>query len=146
MNTMKACVPNVEGVHLLKFREMLDHRGDLIVMEEGIDVPIIVKRIFIVKGSDGTTRGKHAHYKCTQIISCLSGLVRVCCEDGSHSKEFVLEGANTGLLIPPGIWAEQIYDATNTVLHVMCDRIYEEEDYIRDYKCFKQYKKDIEKL
>jgi len=41
------------------------------------------------------------------------------------------------LLIPPGIWAREDYLTDGAVLMVLCDRIYEEGDYIRDYDEFK---------
>ena len=40
------------------------------------------------------------------------------------------------LLIPPGIWAQQTYTVENSILTVLCDRIYEAEDYIREYNIF----------
>ena len=40
------------------------------------------------------------------------------------------------LLVPPGIWAEQVYEGDDTVLMVLCDLPYDEADYIRDYTEF----------
>jgi hypothetical protein len=45
-----------------------------------------------------------------------------------------------GLLVPPGIWAEEIYEKPHSVLAVLCDRPYEEGDYIRDFEEFKAYR------
>ena len=36
-------------------------------------------------------------------------------------------------MLPPMIWAEQVYKLDKSILTVLCDRIYEEEDYIRNY-------------
>jgi dTDP-4-dehydrorhamnose 3,5-epimerase-like enzyme len=51
-----------------------------------------------------------------------------------------------GLLIPPGIWSEQLYLTENTVLTVLCDRVYEAEDYIREYSIFLKFRKSLETL
>ena len=39
------------------------------------------------------------------------------------------------------IWSSQNYKAKNTILLVLCDLEYSEEDYIREYKAFLEYKK-----
>ena len=44
-----------------------------------------------------------------------------------------------GLLVPPGIWAEQKYLQHNSSMTVVCDRFYESEDYISDYDKFKEF-------
>jgi len=47
-----------------------------------------------------------------------------------------LDKPNFGLLISPGIWAEQKYKENNTILTVICDRPFEEADYLRSYDDF----------
>jgi hypothetical protein len=46
---------------------------------------------------------------------------------------------NCGLLVPPGIWAKEEFLTDGAVLMVVCDRGYEEDDYIRDYEKFKAF-------
>jgi hypothetical protein len=48
-------------------------------------------------------------------------------------------------VIPPGIWAEQVYEEENSILMVLCDREYDEGDYIRDFNEFLLFKKDLQK-
>ncbi|EMJ92094.1 WxcM-like domain protein [Leptospira alstonii serovar Sichuan str. 79601] len=47
-----------------------------------------------------------------------------------------------GLLIPPGIWSTQQYLDLGSVLLVLCDRGYEDEDYIRNYDEFLEWVKN----
>jgi hypothetical protein len=47
-----------------------------------------------------------------------------------------LDTPQKALHIPPGLWAEQIYRDPATLLLVLCDRLYEAEDYIRDMEAF----------
>jgi len=51
----------------------------------------------------------------------------------------VLNKSNLGLLISPGIWSQQEYIEENTILTVLCDRGYAEDDYIREYKGFLEF-------
>ena len=69
---------------------------------------------------------------------CVSGHIRVTCDNGSVVTEHYLDDASSGLLIPPGIWAKEDY-VNDAVLMVLCDRIYEPEDYLRDYHDFKAF-------
>jgi dTDP-4-dehydrorhamnose 3,5-epimerase-like enzyme len=87
----------------------------------------------------GDIRGDHAHKKCTQLLVCVSGQIRVICDTGLAKTEYILKDMENGLLIPPCIWATQEYATDDAVLMVLCDRGYEAEDYIRDPGEFKEF-------
>jgi dTDP-4-dehydrorhamnose 3,5-epimerase-like enzyme len=87
----------------------------------------------------GDIRGNHAHKQCLQLLICVSGQIRVSCDDGSFVIHHLLDSMNCGLLVPPGIWAREEYMTDGAVLMVLCDRSYEEGDYIRDYNDFKKF-------
>ncbi len=80
--------------------------GDLVVMEGGAEVPMDIARVFTIKVRDGVRRGRHAHKRCTQMVSCLNGAVDVTCEDGVDKRTVRLDRADRGLFIPPSIWVE----------------------------------------
>ena len=61
------------------------------------------------------------------------------CDDSVNQIVFMLDKPNYGLLVPPGIWAEEKYIEHNSTMTVICDRIYEAEDYISDYQLFKDF-------
>lgn len=65
------------------------------------------------------------------------------CDDGRQQREIRLNGPAQGLLIPPTLWAEQIYEESNTALMVLCDKPYDGADYIRDYSQFLEFRKMI---
>lgn len=118
--------------------------GDLTVMEGMTHIPFSIARIFVVRSFAGSVRGNHAHKACTQFLTCPYGAVEVSCDDGSDVETFVLDKPDIGLLIPPTIWARQMYLIDNSVLTVLCDRAYESFDYIRSYDDYKVYRnKDI---
>lgn len=123
----------------IRFQKHEEPNGFLCVYECGRHVPFDIRRVFSVSAKTGDVRGDHAHKKCTQLLVCVSGRVRVTCDDGSVVSEHVLEGMGLGLLIPPGVWTKQEYMVDGAVLMVLCDRSYEVDDYIRDYNDFKAY-------
>ena len=49
------------------------------------------------------------------------------------------EKNSDGILVPNGVWSEQTYKS-RSILLVLCDRKFEEEDYIRDYVKFLKWK------
>jgi len=131
---------------LVKLIELPYHKeinGDLVVAEEENSViPFSIRRVFNVRAQKGHIRGRHAHRHCSQLLICTNGAVEVKCDDISTNEIYVLDKPNLGLLISPGIWTEQKYIENNTILTVLCDRRYEEEDYLRNYDDFKFFCKN----
>jgi len=104
-------------------------------------LPFQVERVFtIVNAFSGSLRGEHAHKKCNQLLCCVSGEVKLVCDDGNKQIEIVLNPKSEAILVPNGIWAEQKYLKDKSVLMVFCDQSYDESDYIRDYQEFLNWK------
>lgn len=114
--------------------------GDLVVIEGLTHVPFAIARVFVVLAPAGAIRGQHAHKACRQFLVCPVGSIEVRCDDGDIAATYILDRPNVGLLVPPGIWAQQTYLVFGSVLTVLCDRPYEPYDYIRDYDDFKAYR------
>jgi len=128
----------MESVKLLEFPIFEEDSGELVVFEENIEViPFSIKRIFNVRSEKDSVRGKHAHRLCSQILICSNGSIQVTCDDSTKKEIYILDKPNYGLLVSPGIWAEQKYIKQNTSMTVICDRLYEAEDYISDYADFR---------
>ena len=104
--------------------------GVLSIFEES-NLPFSLRRVFTIKADKDEIRGKYAHKECSQILKCVSGEVDVILKDGFSKEILTLNVMDGGILIPPGIWAEQIYKQDGTVLLVLCDQLYSENDYIR---------------
>jgi len=116
--------------------------GRLIAMEQGRHVPFPIKRAFVVCDMPaGAERGGHAHRETHQFLVTTSGQCRVVCDDGARQQVHLLDKPDEGLLIPPGIWATQTYLTANAVLVVLCDTLYDEGDYLRDYPEFQVWLK-----
>lgn len=120
-----------------KIQVIGDESGTLMVAEGGRHVPFVIRRTFVVAGvAPGVRRGHHAHKECHQLLICLGGRLSVSVADGETREIFVLERAGDSLHIPPGIWAEQVYEVPGTMLMVLCDQPYAEDDYLRDFDQF----------
>lgn len=114
--------------------------GELVVMEGLAHVPFRIARVFTVRAPMDAVRGMHAHRRCAQFLVCVSGSIEVVCDAGGEKLKVLLDRPGLGLLIPPSIWATEIYRQADSVLVVLCDRNYEAEDYIRDYDEFLAYR------
>lgn len=131
----------VNSIRLLKLPCFHEGNGDLIVMEGLKDVPFNIARVFVVRAAaTGDMRGQHAHKICTQFLFCSAGCIEVLCYDGIDTMTFILDSPEMGLLIPPGIWSQQTYKSSDSSLVVLCDRPYEERDYIREYSQYKKFR------
>ncbi len=137
---MSDALHSLYDLRLIELPLFASDSGDLVVMEGGAEVPMDIARVFTIKARDGVRRGRHAHKRCAQMVSCLNGAVDVTCEDGVDKRTFRLDRADRGLYIPPSIWVDICCVAPDTVLAVLCDRPYEENDYIRDYSAFLSYR------
>jgi len=129
---------------LIQFALHKDLNGALCAYQAQQHVPFNIRRVFTVTACKDDVRGKHAHKQCTQLLICVSGRIRTGCDDGQTVTQFTLDDMSVGLLIPPGIWAEEEYLSDGAVLMVLCDRDYDADDYIRDYNEFKHTRNDRE--
>jgi len=127
-----------------KFREIAlepkgDKRGSLIAIEEMVNIPFEIKRMYYIYGTkEGVARGHHAHKSLKQIAVCVSGRCRMLLDDG-HTKESVwLDSPTKGLLIEDLVWREMHDFSPDCVLIVLASKHYDESDYIRKYDEFLQ--------
>jgi dTDP-4-dehydrorhamnose 3,5-epimerase-like enzyme len=126
-------------VEIIKLPCHIDDGNELIVLEGGREIVFSLSRVFFVKAKKGSVRGKHAHKKCSQLLTCISGSIEVYCDDGIEKKTYLLDSPSIGLNLKHGIWAEQRYLQEGSILAVFCDRAFEQEDYIYDYDEFKTF-------
>ena len=125
---------------LLSLNKISELNGNIFVIEKKTKIfPFDIKRNFYVFADRGQIRGQHAHKKCSQLLVCLNGQLEVECLIKNKKKIYILKNPNNGLLIPPMVWAAQTYQKNNTILSVLCNKIYDENDYIRDYKKYLSY-------
>ena len=110
--------------------------GVVVVAQASEHVPFAVARMFTVEGAPGAVRGQHAHKRCSQFMLCVSGVIEFLVDDGGARKNVTLNRGDKALLVPPMLWQSVTFRAPQSILVVLCDRPYEEDDYIRDYAAF----------
>lgn len=134
---------SLDDVDLLSFPRIAAPDRHLVPIEGGREAPFAIARLFTVTaGADGVTGGRHAHRRCAQVLIPVAGSVEVLvrADPAQGERRFLLDDAAQGLLIPPGIWSEQRYTSSGSVLLVLCDRVFEEADYIRDFDAFCRFR------
>lgn len=124
-------------IKYIKFSQMGDERGSLVSLENNINVPFDIKRVYYIYGTkNGVSRGYHAHKALKQIAICVTGHCKFILDDGSSREETVLDSPDKGILIEDMVWREMHEFSEDCVLLVLASEHYDEEDYIRDYQVF----------
>ncbi len=119
------------GIRLLP--SAADANGQLVVNAQLAD-PFPVKRVFTVLAPLGALRGQHAHRQCSQFLSAPTGEVVVTVTDGTSVQVHRLSSPTAGLYVPPMVWASEFFATDGAALLVLCDKEYDESDYIRDWE------------
>ena len=125
-------------VRWLNFSSLGDDRGSLIALEAKNSIPFKIKRVYYLFGTKkNVTRGLHAHKALKQVMLCITGSCKVTLDDGRDRESVSLNSANKGLLVEGLIWREMCEFSADCVLLVIASELYDESDYIRNYKDFK---------
>ena len=126
---------------LIDLRKISDPRGNLTVIEDNIDIPFGIKRVYYLYDvPGGESRGAHAHKDLYQLLIAANGSFSVTLDDGNEKVTYDLKRPYSGLLIVPGIWRDLDDFSSGSVCLCLASKHYEIEDYIRDYNDFLEYK------
>ncbi|MCQ2129989.1 MAG: FdtA/QdtA family cupin domain-containing protein [Bacteroidales bacterium] len=121
-----------------------DRKGNLSVAQNMDDIPFEVKRVYYLYDvPGGESRGAHAHKNLSQFIIAASGSFRVTLDDGTNKKSFFLNRPYQGLLVKPGIWRDLDDFSSGAVCMVLASECYSNEDYIRSYTGFIDYRNTL---
>jgi len=96
----------VSDCQMIDIRRYSDTRGYLSVVENGIDIPFGIKRIYYLYMVPDVARGAHAHKELQQLLIATSGSVDVIMDDGQEKRTFHLDRPWKGLLISSGLWRD----------------------------------------
>lgn len=131
---------NNEKEYLFDLPKKEDSRGNLSFIEQGGQIPFDITRVYwIYDVPGGQTRGSHAFKSQEEIIIALSGSFDVILDDGISKRKYQLNRAYKALYVPAKMWRTLENFATNSVCLVISSGKYDEGDYIRNYKQFKQF-------
>lgn len=119
---------------IIKFKQLGDERGQLVVVEGEKDIPFEIARVFYIYGSDSEViRGKHANKNSEFILINVSGTSKVKIDYGNSSEIVELNEPHIGVYIPKMVWKEMYDFSKDSVLLVLSNYKYDSNEYIRDY-------------
>lgn len=121
-------------VHLIELAKNKDPRGNLSVIESGVDVPFkVMRNYWIYDVPSGMWRDGHAFKQQEEFIVALSGSFDIVVNDGKQEHKFHLSRPQIGLYIPRMTWRHIDNFSTNSVALVLSSTTYDPDDYIENY-------------
>ncbi|WP_452227938.1 MULTISPECIES: sugar 3,4-ketoisomerase [unclassified Lacinutrix] len=131
----------IKDIKIIDIPRIADSRGNLAVIEKDC-TPFEIKRVYYLYDVPSDAyRGGHAHKEQIEFLVALSGSFTVILNDGKNKQSVTLNKPNKGLLIPVGIWRELEDFSSGSVCLVLASDVFEESDYIREYKDFELFKR-----
>lgn len=126
---------NTRLIHLPK---IADERGNLSFIEAGKPIPFFIERAYwIYDVPGGECRGGHAFKENQEFIIAISGSFNIVVENEAQMDIFTLNRPDQGLYVPKQTWRRLDNFSTNAVALILASHVYNQEDYIRDYKLFR---------
>jgi len=131
----------VYNCSLIKLPKVHNRAGNITVIENQIQAPFEVKRVYYLYDvPGGSERGGHAHKDLKQFIIAVSGAFDVLLDDGTNKKNVHLDRPYNALYIVPGIWRELLNFSSGAICLVLASEVYYENDYLRVYEDFIKYR------
>ncbi len=123
-----------ERYKILSFPDLGDERGNLVVVEGGIQIPFDIKRIFYIYGSDDTVvRGQHANLRSEFVLINVAGTSKVKVDDGKETRVIELNQPRMGVYLSKMLWKEMYDFSADSVLLVLSNEHYDAGEYVREY-------------
>ena len=119
----------------LKFNDLGDERGKLVVIEGNIDIPFTIQRAFYMYGSDAeVVRGRHANINSEFVLINVAGSSKILVTDGKVKEIVDLSKPMEGIYIPKMVWKEMYEFSQDSVLLVLASTHYDSQEYLRDFE------------
>jgi hypothetical protein len=115
-----------------KLKNFKDPRGNLFSFQNN---NFIIKRVFFIKGLKNAIRGNHAHKTTKQIIININAKVKIKIHHKHKIDSFQLLNSGDYLNCMKQTWVK-IKFLKSGYLAVICNKNYEKNDYVYDFKKF----------
>jgi len=126
-----------DTIRIINLPKIEDERGNLSFIEEDNHIPFHIKRVYwIYDVPGGEFRGSHAFRESEEFIVALSGSFDIIVHQGIEEKKFSLTRSYYGLYIPKLVFRRLENFSTNSLALILSSTLYNEMDYIRDFKEF----------
>jgi hypothetical protein len=128
------------SLRLVNFRKIPDPRGNLTPVEGVRDMGFPIRRVYwIYDVPGGAARGGHAYRTLEETFVALSGSFDLVVDDGSGATvRHTLNRSYYGVHVPAMVWRRLENFSTNAVCLILASEHYDERDYIRDYREFRE--------
>lgn len=134
---------SVFDCHIIDLPKIHNFQGNITALNNN-DLPFSIERVYYLYDIPSeSTRGGHAHYDLEQYVIAASGSFIFVLDDGKDKKEFFLNNPAKALHIKKGIWREMKEFSGGSICLVLASKLYNESDYIREYKDFLNYRNEI---
>lgn len=125
---------SLSQVRMLEFKDNIDNRGHMVVVEGNKDIPFAIARIFYIYGSaSDVVRGCHANRYSKFVLVNVRGTSKVKVMDGKKEKIIVLDKPNLGVYLPQMVWKEMYDFSYDSILLCVASELYDSNEYIRSY-------------
>ena len=129
---------SVYDCSIIELPRIGNEKGNITVVHGRVNLPFDIARVFYLYDiPGGEARGAHAHKMCHQFLVAASGSFEILLDDGHNKRTVTLNRPYYGLHIPPGIWASEQSFSSGSICLVLTSHVYDEADYIRDYKTYR---------
>jgi len=124
----------IMNIKFLEFCTRGDENGSLIALEQNINIPFEIKRVYyIFDTKNDFIRGKHAHPNLEQVLVAVNGCCTIMVDDGKEKQEINLNSRCQGLYLGRNIWREMYNFSDDCVLMVLASELYDKDEYVFDY-------------
>lgn len=126
---------------MVELPKVHNRAGNITSINNLVEIPFEIKRVYYLYDVPaGEVRGGHAHKKLEQLLIAATGCFDVTLNDGKSKKTVTLNRPNYGLHIIPGIWRDISNFSSGSICLVLASKLYDENDYMRSYEGFLQFK------
>ena len=130
---------SLKDCKIIDLPKIVDHRGSLTFIEESSHIPFDIKRVYYLYDvPGGSVRGGHAHIEQHEFLIAVNGSFDVILKEGSTQVRHHLNRSYYGLHISEMTWRELDNFSAGSICLVLNSGLYDESDYIRDYKQFEK--------
>jgi dTDP-4-dehydrorhamnose 3,5-epimerase-like enzyme len=139
----KSNLYEIKDCYFIDLPKNQDIAGNLTAINENVEIPFPIARVYYTYDiPGGAFRGGHAHKELQEFIVAVSGSFDLVLDDGLNKKIYNLKIPHEGVFVAPGIWRELTNFSSGAVCLVLASRKFEENDYIRNYSDFLEFKRN----